>query len=150
MELLTEIFWQCTLFFFFFLPPAPLILVKWRSQTRAKVCTNTGAGWRLVCQVPASCDFHFFFFKRGWVMYQTKSTRFIMDTLTEPYLWCLLPLPGSAFTFSWRCWLPTADFQTSCCNNLIMFFVSFNGLGLALLLADVTVWDRAPFPWHQP
>lgn len=83
-------------------------------------------------------------------MYKTKNTRFIMDTLTEPYLWCLLPLPGSAFTFSWRCWLPTADFQTSCCNNLIMFFVSFNGLSLALLLADVTVWDRAPFPWHQP
>lgn len=31
-----------------------------------------------------------------------------------------------------------------------MFFVSLNGLRLALQLADVTVWDRAPFPWHQP
>lgn len=86
-------------------------------------------------------------------MYQTRNTKFIMDMLTAPYLWCLLLLLGSAFAFSWRCWLPTADFQTNCSNNLIIyiyifiFFILLNRLSLALLLADVTVWDGAPFPW---
>ena len=57
MVLLTEMFGQCRpFFFFFFLPSAPFFLVKWKSLSRAQVCTNTRAGWWPVCQVPALCD----------------------------------------------------------------------------------------------
>lgn len=89
------------------------------------------------------------FFKRGWDMYQPRSTKLIMARLTGPYLWCLLLLPGPAFAFSQCCCLPTADSQTSCYNNPKMICVSLSGLSFTWLSADVTVWDRAPFSWHQ-
>lgn len=90
------------------------------------------------------------FVQRGWDMYQTRITRPVMARLTGPYLWSLLLLPGPAFAFSQPCCLPTAGSQTSCCNNPKLVCVSLNGLGFTWLSGDVTLWDRAPFPWHQP
>lgn len=136
---------KSSLVFWVFFSPSALFFffVKWRSLSRAEVCTNPRAGQRLVCQVPASCDFSKgvgYVPTRDLKVYngQADRTLFVVPAAAAP----------AAFAFSWHCCLPTACSQTSRCNNPKMVCVLLNGF--TWLSADVTVWDRAHFPWHQP
>lgn len=47
---------KSSLLFCGFFSFCPFFLVKWRTLSRAEVCTNPRAGQRLECQIPAPCD----------------------------------------------------------------------------------------------